>query len=60
MKIQINLIEITILLLEIVILIGFSLLIFFKLGYSFNYFIITFCSIIIIIWRIINYHKFVE
>jgi len=59
MKIKINLIEITILLLEIIILIGFCFIVYNKLGYSFNYFIIAFCSIIII-WRIINYDKFVE
>jgi len=59
MKIKINLIEITILLLEIIILIGFCFIVYNKLGYSFNY-LIAFCSIIIIIWRIINYDKFVE
>jgi len=52
-----NFIEMLILVMEIILLFSFSLLIFNKFNYSFEYYSITLFSTLITLWRMYNFGK---
>ena len=57
MKFNIKFIEMIILFMEIILLFSFSIIIFSKFDYSFNFYVISAVTSLIMLWRMYNYGR---